>query len=266
MKSLVKHLILALAFLELPTRVPAQTVAELKASIDSLRAEVVQLRADMGPSGNRTVQEYVASASGTSSGLLGISTPKAGMILFRSNLAHAPTQDGITDSYAGRCDINGWDGGLRCLQNWQIEGTKSLPVGTFGMDSRAAFSYNWWPAELSDHAPSPDNGAFTNDPSSPLYEVYRGQTLIIDGGSQAPTNYLTGGLLSTRRHVLVASQRAGWPIYFAVSPTRPGGYPTNRAVMKLNSDGSQNPVEVVIGGALRRLQSCNIGGVTVVCF
>lgn len=65
MKSLVRHLILVLVLLELPGRLSAQTVSELKASIDSLRAEVVKLRAGIEsrlPPDGRTVQEYVNSA------------------------------------------------------------------------------------------------------------------------------------------------------------------------------------------------------------
>ncbi len=182
----------------------------------------------------------------------------------RSNPDRKPTQVGLTASYAARFGVNGWDGGVRLVQNWQHEGTTKLPAGTFGMDSRAAFSYNWWPS--ADGGESPDEGPFTNEPGSALYAAYRGQTLIIDGGSQVAYDFSTGVPLYRFRAVLLASQRAGWPIYFAVSPDRQNGYPKNRTVMKLNSDWSGNPVEVVIDGTLRRLKSCNIGGVTVVCF
>lgn len=193
----------------------------------------------------------------------GVTVPAAGEIEFRSNLSNAPTQGGITDSYYALCNINGWDGGFRCHQNWAHRGTKLLPVAVDGFDSRGAWSYNWWPAELGGE--SSDNAPFTVTNAGGSHP-YRGQTLIIDGGSQAAYDYSTGAQLYSSRAVLVAAQRAGWPMYFAVSPTRPNGYPTNRAVMKLNSDDSPNPVEVVIEGQLRRLRSCNIGGVTVVCF
>ena len=105
---------------------------------------------------------------------------------------------------------------------------------------------------------------------SPLFDAYRGQTLIIDGGSQAAYGYLSGAQLYTSRNVLIAAQRAGWDMYFAVSPERGpnGDYPLNRAVMRLEAspDWNPNPVHVVIDGELRRLKSCNVGGVTVVCF
>ena len=71
MNSFVKHLTLSLAFLEVPARLPAQSVAELKASIDSLRAEVVQLRAGIEsrlPPNGRTVPEYVNSVISAATG------------------------------------------------------------------------------------------------------------------------------------------------------------------------------------------------------
>ena len=191
------------------------------------------------PLGAQTVEEKLAALTARIAVLEKIISD--GDIVMRSNVSRAATQDGITDSYAGRLELNGWDGGFRALQNWNHEGTKRLPFGTFGMDSRSAFSYNWYPAEVGTE---PDNVAATahSNPNHPLYAPYRGQTLIIDGGSQTAANYSTGQPLQPSRAVLIAAQRAGWPIYFAVSPTRPNGYPTNRAVMKLNSHGTTSTV------------------------
>lgn len=162
--------------------------------------------------------------------------------------------------------MNGYDGGARILQNWNHNGTKYLPYSTIGMDSRGAVSFNWFPAELGgeyrDNAPA----SVHSDPNHPLYAPYRGQFMVIDGGSQTAYDYSTGAPLYNGRNVLVAAQRAGQSMYFAVSPDRQNGYPLNRAVMKLRSDWNPNPVEVVIDGTLRQLKSCNVGGQTVVCF
>lgn len=215
-------------------------------SIQEFRSRIAALEARPASS--------ISTGTGFDNGT-GVTITQPGEITLRSNLNHAPQQGGLTDSFHGIISMNGYDGGFRLLQNWQLLGSKYLPGGTIGMDSRATLSYNWWPAELGGE--SPDNGPFTNEPGSALYNAYRGQTLIIDGGAQAAYDYRTGGQLYRSRALLIASQREGWPIYFAVSPVRVNGYPTNKAVMKLNSDGSANPVEVVIDGQLQRLVPCD---------
>jgi hypothetical protein len=184
-----------------------------------------------------------------------------GDLVFRGNTEHAVTQGGITDEYRGRLSANGWDGGFRLLQNWNYEGTTHLPFSVAGPDSRGAWSYNWWPQ--GDGGGGGDIGPI-DTVTAPYYS---GQTLVIDGGSQRPYAYGTETSLSSRRYALIASQRKGWPLYFAVSPTRPNGYPENFAVLKLNSDGSPNPVEIVIDGSLRRIRSCtDASGQKLLCY
>ncbi|MFN2603824.1 MAG: hypothetical protein ABR582_13865 [Gemmatimonadaceae bacterium] len=171
------------------------------------------------------------------------------------------------EPYWAVIELNGSDGGLRLLQNFNASGTIHLPWTAIGADSHGAWSYAWLPAA---DGSSPDQasgqGTGNYNLSSEAAPFYRGQTLVIDGGSQAPFDYATGTILSYKRHVLIASQRPGWPIYFAVSPSRPNGLPENKAVMKLDADGGANPINIVVGGVLRKVVPCTINGMNVLCF
>jgi hypothetical protein len=201
------------------------------------------------------------------------STAGAGSsLLLRGNTAHARTQADnrgvpITDSYWAVVDLDGNDGGFRLLQNFNASGTPHLPWTAIGADSHGAWSYSWYPPSDGtgyDQASGQGSGSYkVSDEASPFY---RGQTLVIDGGSQAPYDYTTGAQISYKRHVLIASQRVGWPIYFAVSPQRPNGLPENKAVMKLDADGDPNPINIVIDGVLRKVVPCTINGMNVLCF
>ncbi len=166
--------------------------------------------------------------------------------------------------------VNNYDAGARVLQNWNHAGTRYLPYATYGNDSRGAFSYNWFPAELGSEYPDNAASSVHSDMSNSLYWPYRGQALVIDGGSQAAYGYLSGTQLYNSRNILIAAQRGGQSIYFAVTPERHAGqtHVQNRALMKLESSSNwdPNPVHIVIDGELRRLRSCDINGQRTVCF
>jgi hypothetical protein len=185
-------------------------------------------------------------------------------VQLRANTGHLVSQGDITDEYCGQIMINGWDGGLRLSQNmkdnnWTSPCTTHLPAVTWGSDSHGAWSYGWIPA-----ADGSSGDRWPLDAATAPF--YVGQTLIVDGGSQLPYAYMTETPLMQKRYAMIASQRKGWPLYLAVAPNRANGAPENYGVVKLNADGSPNPVELVIDGSLRRLKSCNIGGQIVVCF
>lgn len=195
--------------------------------------------------------------------------PNGGNLKLRSNIFNNTVQSGLTDSFCAMIGVNGWDGGYRVLQNWNHCGSKRLPYSTMGMDSQGDFSYNWFPAESPLYS-DPDAAPYNvhEDPSHPLYAPYRGQALVI-AGQQRATGYLTGQPLYAGRNVMIAAQRAGQSLYFAVSPHRSAqGTPLNRALLWLeaNPNFPQNPVHIVIDGELRRLRSCDVGGQRVVCF
>ena len=156
----------------------------------------------------------------------------------------------VSGDFKARFGVNNYDMGLRALNNWNYESTPNLPYGTFGMDSRSTFSYNQTPKKSENTNPA---------------RVY-GQAFVIDGGfAQAGYDYETGAEL--KRGVLLASQRGGVDILFAVTPWRNVGDPVlNKTVFRLRSDGSANPVDAVIDGRLQTLKGCNVGGFRVVCF
>lgn len=205
---------------------------------------------------------------------------KPGSVMLRSNVGREPAQDGNRDSFAGEIELNGWDGGLRVKQNYTALGTKRWGWSYWGGDSRGAWSFSWFPRADGQSQNGGDYAtavgaeylASIRDASgAPASRFYEGQGLLFDQGTQSPYTYGLAGdagvPLSLRRHVLISSQRRGWPMYFAVSPNRMNDAPENWAVLKLNADGSPNPVEIVVDGALRRVQSCTLpGGVHVLCY
>jgi hypothetical protein len=174
----------------------------------------------------------------------------SGAVDLRANTVHDATQDGITDEYVGKVDINGWDGGLRFHQNENYAGTRLLPYMYFGGDSRATFSYAQYP-----------EAAVIAQPT----ETY-GQSLVIDGGfGQTGYDYITGAPLS--RGILIAAQRSGQSIMFGVTPSRIIGGPVlNKVPLRVVSDGSANPIELVAGGIFGRVKLCDVGGQKVLCF
>ncbi len=252
------------AIVDTATKIDAAVRAVLRSEIAGLQAQVIGLA-------QRLSAEEAKVGGGGSAVFPGItaSDPNGGELTMRSNIFNNPVQSGITDSFCAMQGVNGWDGGFRILQNWNHCGTKRLPYGTIGMDSQGDFSYNWFPAE-SPIYPHPDAAPASvhGNPSHPFYAPYRGQALVISG-SQVGYGYLTGQPLWQTRNVMIAAQRAGQSLYFAVSPTRTSvGTASNRVIMKLEADPNYtpNPVHVVIDGELRRLKSCNVNGITVVCF
>jgi hypothetical protein len=249
-----------------PVSQPATTAGAIEAAVQALiDAKLAGLQAQVSGLAARLAVAESAGGSGSSGGASGTSvtaadqtggghsaTLGAGAVELRANTLHAKTQQDITDEYCGIIQMNGWDGGLRLHQNYNWKCSEQLPFAVWGGDSHAAWSYQQGPAKA----------AMAGKPANFLY----GQSLVIDGGhSQLGYDYATGAPLA--RGILFAAQRNAEPMLFAVTPRREvGEYPSNRVVLRLNSDGSQNPAEVVIDGALRRLKSCNVGGVTVVCF
>jgi hypothetical protein len=259
------------------------------AQLELWRRDMQQAMADLAariPLGGRSVsndsidiRDVPASlAADGSNALLALrATASAGStILFRANTVHAQTQDGITGSYWAELGLNGWDGGFRLLQNSSGLGTPRLPYTIIGPDSHGAWSYSWYPrADGVKNGGAYDAASGTGSNYWPslgaAQPYYVGQTLMIDGGSQLPYTYALAGdagvPLSFKRHVLIASQRKGWPMYFTVSPNRVNNTPENWAVLKLNADGSPNPVEMVVDGALRRVQSCTLpNGIRALCY
>lgn len=176
----------------------------------------------------------------------------AGAVDLKANTMRNSTQSGITNPYCGQIQMNGWDGGLRLSQNYQWQCTPELPWIVWGGDSHGAWSYQQ----------APEKAIFNTLPASATF----GQSLIFDGGwSQRGYDYATGAELP--RSPLIAAQRGGESLLFAVTPSRTvGQFPTNKVVFRANADGSPDPFEVVINGQLRRLKACNIGGQNVVCF
>ncbi len=255
-----------------PTPASADTGTIEAAVRASVRDEIAALHVQIAALVTRLdALERGTGTAFSTGGAPGVTVPEGGNFILRSNLARNPTQTGITDSYCTMLGVNGWDGGFRQLQNWNHCGTRHLPYSSIGMDSMGDFSYSWFPAETSLRGNFPDNApaAVHENPSHPLYSPYLGQALVISGGGQQATGYLTGAPLYASRNVMIAAQRAGQSLYFAVSPHRSSvGTPLNRALMKLEADPNfpRNPVHIVIDGELRRLKSCNVGGVTVVCF
>lgn len=176
----------------------------------------------------------------------------AGAVDLRANTLRNATQDGITAEYRGTIQMNGWDGGLRECQNYQWIGTSELPYACWGGDSKATWSYSQAPKQ-------------SEIASTPAVDTF-GQSFVLDGGfAQHGYDYATGAELP--RGVLIAAQRGNQSLMFAVAPgRRVGDFPANKVVFRARADGSANPFDVVIDGSLRTLKSCNVGGITVVCF
>lgn len=188
-----------------------------------------------------------------------------GELVLRSNLGGEKRQSGQTNMGVGRIDMNGWDFGLRLVQNRKHEGTGKVGYLLFGGNGRGAFEVNYFPpVENVDDTPGRDFGTAANfeDPTHPLYRWYRGQGFVVDQGSQPVTEYNTGRVLSHRRHLMIGTQREQWGIFEVVSPVRPSadgsgrvetGLPINYAVRAVDGDGRANPHSLVIGGRLQRL-------------
>lgn len=262
------------------------TQAKLEACNDSLNAEFARKMAQVDASLERLealerdARQALADLNARVLPVTGSAQMKTGAVLLRSNVNHAPAQDGNRDSFAGEIELNGWDGGLRVKQNYTALGTKRWGWSYWGGDSRGAWSVSWFPKadgksqNGGDYATATgaDYLASIRDASgAAASRFYEGQGFLVDQGSQSPYTYGLGGdagvPLSFRRHVLISSQRRGWPMYFAVSPNRVNDTPENWAVLKLSADGSPNPVEIVVDGALRRVKSCTLaGGARVLCY
>lgn len=168
-----------------------------------------------------------------------------GELVFTGKDTGGQRQDNIRGDFKAILGINNFDSGFRLLVNWGCV-IPQLPFWTIGADSHGAFSYNG--------APCP-TGTWSAD------QTY-GQAFVIDGGwSQRGYSYDTGQ--PYKPSVLIASQRGGMDILFAVTPWRVVGQPVlNKTVMILHSDGSANPVSIVLDGQIRRLKACG----NTVCF
>lgn len=241
---------------------PGTVDAAIQALVDSklagLQAQVSGLAARLA-----VLEAAAGSGSGTtsSSSLPSIVDNGNGYLTFIARDNGGRRQGDIRGDFQLQWGINNYDAGARALQNWKADGTpcymNALPAATFGMDSRGAFSYNGNPCPV---------GTWSAD------QTY-GQAFVIDGGwSQAGYDYATGA--QYKPGILLASQRGGMDMLFAVTPWRrapiPGvrdGDPVlNKTVMRLRSDGSANPVDIVLEGQLRTLRGCTINGVQAVCY
>lgn len=181
----------------------------------------------------------------------------SGRVLLKANTQHDPMQHGITDERLVEFLCNGWDSGARVSVNWDHVTSRNLPMHIYGFNGWGSFEINWFPPL--------DNwqGEFRGDlgrvtqSGDPLYDQYRGQGFIVDLGAQSVMKYGTSGNsgvpISDRRHLMMGSQRKGWPVFFVVTPHRSNNSPENWAVMKLDADGGADPCWLLSEGRLQRV-------------
>lgn len=229
-----------------------QSNLDLKQQLDALVVRVGILEAKPSNSTNVVASGSVAAVSDDQGGGHYAALSQAQLEL-KANTLHNVTQSGITSTYCGLINQNGWDGALRLQQNMKGQPTHcapELPGGQFGGDSRFTFSYSQYPEDAM---------------TVPATQTY-GQSLVVDGGfAQAGYSYVTGAQLPLG--ILIAAQRAGQPIYFGVTPTRNvGEYPQNRVPFAVESDNSDSPIQLTASGQEGRVQLCTIGAVKVLCF
>ncbi len=244
-----------------------ETVARMEARFLRLEAGSAQSPAVSAPANLQELAEKLLPylpASGASSSLRG---EKDAALFMRANTARAETQDGITDEYDGELQLAGGDGGLRILQNYNCRGTRQLPWSVFGPNSHGGWEYNWYPAingfqdDGGDYAKGQGTGNYWeqgifDEYGRQINGAYKGQTLLVDGGSQGATAGDQQTYLSRKRHLMIAAQRESWPIYLCVTPKR-NPYPSNMAVLKLDAanNGEQNRVLLFVDGELRRVKA-----------
>lgn len=189
-----------------------------------------------------------------------------GRLLLKANTQRLAMQHGITDERLVELLCNGWDGGARIGVNWDHVTSRYLPMHIFGFNGWGSFEVNWFPPlENWQGMVRGDVGRVTKV-GDPLYDFYRGQGFIADLGAQSVYKYGTWGEsgepLSQARHLMLGTQRKGWPIFLVVSPHRgtDGNTPLNWAVASVDSDGGPDPFSVVAEGRLQRVVVKTING------
>lgn len=219
---------------------PAPTPVTTTSSLDSLVRSIIREEIAKIPSSTSTA---------VGSGYPDLIGQNNGEFLFMGIDNGGSRQQGIRGNFRVHFGVNNYDGGARVLQNWNCF-NPALPWATYGNDSHGSFSYNQGPCPTS---------------TWPAKDTY-GQAFVLDGGAyQAAYDYQTGAQLG--RSLLFASQHGGIPFVFAVTPVRNVGDPVlNKAVMRLNSDNSPNPIEFVVDGIMRRIRTCVVNNVNTLCY
>jgi hypothetical protein len=229
------------------------TAFATSSDLNAVKARVTTLESQPSGGTNVVASGDVAAVSDNTGGGHYASLGSASLLL-KANTLRNVTQGGITSTYCGYINQNGWDGGLRFQQNMAGQISRcapELPGGQFGGDSRFTWSYS-------------QDGDDATNATLPANARY-GQSFVLDGGfAQAGYSYVTGAQLP--RGVLLAAQRGGNSLYFGITPFREvGQYPQNKVPFALIADGSDSPVQITASGIEGRIRICNVNGVQVLC-
>jgi hypothetical protein len=273
------------------------TIAQLKASLDSLRAEVVKLRRDVGPYGDSIppstdfahncftlpnsrytvfcrVQQIGQGidANNISVAQLGVTVAQlnARVNNFPSHLAQPDTVAIAVSGPAAQGIIAGFGSGVYMQQG-------DAPAMLFTSDYDHALRL------ISNFTYPHDGGSTYGNPFYPQQRIDFEQGGVISLGYFKPwatpagdwdnlggknLNFRVGGQVfdgngQRGKYADIYTGLVGAGLRFGLSNTFPN-YP-DRYDVQIDPD-PLNPVSITLAGGLRQLRSCNIGGITVVCY